>query len=153
MVLGSSCLGETESAARKEGGLCVCKSRVRNLGEMVAFFFFFDGTKSDWEKLHVWKKEVLIPSSFPRRFICRPVAAALRAQLPGPEDREQSSGLEIFQLGRGGESLRPFSLHPHPPSRRLESSGKGKENGEKPPPHQGLVIIPQSSDRRPLHQQ
>lgn len=114
MVLGSSCLEETESAARKEGGLCVCKSRVRNLGEIVAFFFFFGGTKSDWEKLHVWKKEVLTPSSFPRRFICRPVAAALRAQRPGPEDSEQSSGLEIFELGRGGERLRPFSLHPPP---------------------------------------
>lgn len=78
------------------------------------FFFFFGGTKSDWEKLHVWKKEVLTPSSFPRRFICRPVAAALRAQRPGPEDSEQSSGLEIFELGRGGERLRPFSLHPPP---------------------------------------
>ena len=107
MVLGSSCLEETESAARKEGGLCVCKSRVRNLGEIVAFFFFFGGTKSDWEKLHVWKKEVLTPSSFPRRFICRPVAAALRAQRPGPEDSEQSSGLEIFELGAGDLVLIP----------------------------------------------
>ena len=133
--------------------MCVQVQGPKPGGNGGLFFFFFDGTKSDWEKLHVWKKEVLIPSSFPRRFICRPVAAALRAQLPGPEDSEQSSGLEIFQLGRGGESLRPFSLHPHPPSKRLESSGKGKENGEKPPPHQGLVIIPQSSDRRPLHQQ
>lgn len=112
----------------------MCASaRVRNLGEVVAFFFFFDGTKSDWEKQLVWKKEVLTPSSFPRPFICRPVAAALRAQLPGPEHREQSSGLEIFELGRDRESLRPFSLHP--PSRRLELSGKGKENGAKPPPH------------------
>lgn len=62
------------------------------------------------------RRKSSLPSSFPRRFICRPVAAAPRAQLPGPEDSEQSSGLEleIFELGRGGESLRPFSLHPPP---------------------------------------
>lgn len=112
--------------------MCKCQGPKPG-GSGGIFFFFFDGTKSDWEKPLVWKKEVLTPSSFPRPFICRPVAAALRAQLPGPEHREQSSGLEIFELGRDRESLRPFSLHP--PSRRLELSGKGKENGAKPPPH------------------
>ena len=134
MVLGSSPLEESgrlhaRKRGKEEGFVRVPVPRVRNLGEMV----FFDGAKSDWEKLRVWKKEVLTPSSFPRHCICRPAAAALRAQRPAREGSEHSSGPEIFELARDAKRLRPSSWRP--PSRRLESSGREKENGEKPPPH------------------
>lgn len=80
-----------------------------------------------------WKKKALTPFSFPPAFYLPPCgrgsvcsAAWLEGSVPG-------SGPEIFQLGRDTGRLRPSSWGPL--SRRLESSGRVKENGQKPLPH------------------
>lgn len=152
MGLGSSPLEESgrlhgRKRGQEEGFVRVPVPRVRNVGKLV----FFDGAKSDREKLRVWKKEVLTPSSFPRDCICRPVAASLRAQRPGREGSEHSSGPEIFELASDAKRLRPSSWRL--PSRRLESSGRGKREWGETSTAQGLAIISLSSTRPPPHQQ
>ena len=130
MVLGSSCLEETESAARKEGGLCVCKSRVRNLGEIVAFFFFW------WDQIGLGETACLEEGS--------PHSILISAAFHLPPCGRCSACSEAWPGGQRAE-LRAGDFRAREgwgETKRLESSGKGKENGEKPPPHQGLVIIP-----------
>lgn len=112
-------------------GLCVCHCpQSGNLGKMP----FSDGAKSEGEKLRARRKEALTSFSVPPALHLPPCGRRSVCSAAWPEGSVQGSGREVFGLERDRERLGPSSWGPL--SGRLESSGRVKEDGKKPLPHE-----------------